>query len=139
MKILFTISLFLSSCITIENEVAFINYEVMPYLNAYKEYKLLFLNRRELDYNISIIFKHLPNAAGSCFKNYLTGSRAITLDTVLWNKNDDNYRLQLLFHELGHCDLNLDHQEETPGIMNKAKYLKPMKHSHIEAFFTKGL
>lgn len=40
---------------------------------------------------------------------YSNGRRDIQVDPTIWNNADDSAREQILFHELGHCALFLDH------------------------------
>jgi hypothetical protein len=38
-----------------------------------------------------------------------TDGRSITVDRTFWNKSSENQREELIYHELGHCALNRDH------------------------------
>jgi len=56
---------------------------------------------------------------GLCY-SYGDGRREIVFDRAKWESGSDYYRRILLAHEIGHCNLNLDHSEdgEVPLIMN---------------------
>lgn len=48
---------------------------------------------------------------GMCTR-WSNGYRQIEIDPVYWASQDEGQRLQLVFHELGHCDLNRGHISE---------------------------
>jgi hypothetical protein len=71
----------------------------------------LSIKGRKVDYDAVINFKSLePGKAGICIK-YSTGQREIQIDPTYWNlpTTSLNEHISLIFHELGHCDLNRDH------------------------------
>ena len=51
-----------------------------------------------------------PNAVGWCFINAL---RRITINPEFWQQAPEFQREALMFHELGHCALNLPHDNRT--------------------------
>jgi predicted SprT family Zn-dependent metalloprotease len=54
----------------------------------------------------SIIFNDLSGETiGTCFYTI----NAIEIDTVFWNNSDDITREELILHELAHCVLHKDH------------------------------
>jgi hypothetical protein len=55
------------------------------------------------------------SAVAECriYSNGYFGWREIVIETIAWDKMDDYGREELIFHELGHCALHLDHVEET--------------------------
>lgn len=57
------------------------------------------------------------NAVGICY-SYTDGSRRIEIDRDYWNASSDLGKEQLMFHELGHCVFNLDHNETTIDLQN---------------------
>lgn len=102
--------------------------------------------------NVSIMFKDIADdtIAGQC---WYSEPRKIEIDTPYWNEITELGREQLIMHELGHCVLNLDH-DETIGTVgawhnvpmsimypshfgddpwyrdNRAYYLQEMKHGN---------
>ena len=50
----------------------------------------------------------IPDAAGHCNIEH----HVVTIDSSAWRKLDDNGRRHLVFHELGHCILDLHHNYE---------------------------
>jgi len=50
-------------------------------------------------------------AAGQC-KTYSDGRREIVIDSEYWQRADPLEREFILFHELGHCVLDRDHNDE---------------------------
>jgi hypothetical protein len=64
-----------------------------------------------------------PITIGQCsFLEYENGAKAnkrITLHRLTWEHASPQYKRTVLFHELGHCALNLDHAPNTSlAIMN---------------------
>ena len=47
--------------------------------------------------------------------NRTTNNRAIIIDQDYWITRSDNKKELLVFHELGHCSLNLGHQRDQAG------------------------
>jgi hypothetical protein len=45
-------------------------------------------------------------------------SPEVIVPTDIWNLLSKNQKEIAIFHELGHCLLNLDHQDDIPAIMN---------------------
>lgn len=107
------------------------------YTNAYIEYKDRYLDTSEIYYAIDVIYGHLPRpTVGQC-QRYLSKyhSRTIVIDYTYWQAASDEMRLELMFHELAHCDLNCGHQDDVSGIMNTKMSRSYMKDSKIEAMF----
>lgn len=78
------------------------------YVNLYVTMK-----NRPLAYDIPIQFGSLDgNTIGLCTR-WSSGYRQIVIDREYWESpyTTDNERTSLIFHELGHCDLNRDHVE----------------------------
>ena len=63
--------------------------------------------------SIAIGFAALPQPiAGQCMK-YGDGWRQIEIDPTYWASVDDDTRMVLVFHELGHCVFNRLHNWDT--------------------------
>ena len=94
--------------------------EILPYLERYDILKLQFTGR-SINPSIKIVFAHHPLSNGDYDKSidsfgvcdYFT--RSIFLDRGLWDHYRENERLReaIVFHELGHCDL--DRFDESAG------------------------
>lgn len=62
-------------------------------------------------YDIPIAFGHQSgNVIGVCTR-WSNGYRQIQIDPTYWNDpyTTEHEKISLIFHELGHCDLNRDH------------------------------
>lgn len=60
----------------------------------------------------SIIFGNLESPkVGICKKWNNSSYREIQIDREYWNNTNELAREQLLMHELGHCELNLNHKD----------------------------
>ena len=47
--------------------------------------------------------------------NHTANDRAIIIDQDYWVSRSDNHKELIVFHELGHCSLNLGHQTDKAG------------------------
>lgn len=93
--------------------------EFAPYVQSYTGYK-----GRGLNYDIPIQFADLQgNTVGLCTR-WSSGERQIQIDRDYWNNYlDDGEKYEVIFHELGHCDLNRDHVSTTNnGVPNSIMY-----------------
>ena len=85
-----------------------------------EEYFELFIKEAQvygydLSEDVSLISGYLEvltgtTAAGQC-KTYSDGRREIVIDSEYWQRADPLEREFLLFHELGHCVLDRDHND----------------------------
>ena len=73
----------------------------VKYVKKFEQYY-----KRKIPSHIIIKFRDLPNNAGGLCN---TIKDIITIDTPIWNKKDVYEREEVVFHELGHCVLSLDH------------------------------
>lgn len=112
MKYLFLLSfIFLSACGQQNNNdprtISGVDSSLLSYKNLYISAK-----GRGLDYDIPIQFSNLVYpTVGVCTK-WSSGYRQIEIDPTYWNNISEDIKLQLIFHELGHCDLNRGHTSE---------------------------
>lgn len=82
------------------------------YISLYKEEK-----GEDLYHEIPIGFADLKgNTVGLCTR-WSSGHRQIQIDREYWYKVPEQFRISLIFHELGHCDLHRDHSPLTTSIM----------------------
>jgi hypothetical protein len=75
-----------------------------PYINSFKQ---------EFNVNVSVpvIFKELDsNKAGVCYV-WSDGYREIGINSKFWPNFSEEQKEQLIFHELGHCKFNLNHDD----------------------------
>ena len=79
------------------------------------------LNRLNLHAAISEIAEQ--NVLGQCQYSRLN-PREVTIDKTFWNRSSTLYKEFVVFHELGHCVLNLDHKE---GKDNRGRCLSIMR------------
>ena len=79
-----------------------------PYLQRFADYYKVKTSHIATEYaDLNIDDKH---TVGLCW-SYDDGARKIQIDAEYWNVTTDNGKEQLIWHELGHCALNLEHDE----------------------------
>lgn len=72
-----------------------------------------YTDQLQMTVNTPIIFGVLDSKiAGTCTK-WSSGYREIKINREYWNKISESHRLELLAHELGHCDYNKPHNNTT--------------------------
>lgn len=87
--------------------------EFIHYVDYYKSLK----PSGKLDYDIPIAFVKLEgNVVGLCTR-WSNGYRQIQIDPDYWAIAPERFKVSLIFHELGHCDLNRDHSPYISSIM----------------------
>lgn len=137
--ILLIFGVFFSNCGTFYKADGIYNFspDFGAYTNAYKEYKKEYLGTDKIEYAIDIEYMHLsyPKVGECSYTNNKLKPRKIKIDYTFWQKSDDETRLRLIFHELGHCDLNCEHQDDVFGTMNEHISYSQVKDSEIKALF----
>ena len=105
-------TLLLTAC---GNPVAFNMYsvpgEVAPYVDRFKAE----IESRRIPHNPYLIvgFGDMPGLDGKCTLYYDGSSPTITIDTSFWQAASYGDRLETVYHELGHCWLNIiNHDDE---------------------------
>jgi len=68
---------------------------------------------------IRIQFEELDDETVGLCAIYSDGYREIEIDREYWDDAEESVRDELIFHELGHCILDLDHDET---LINKGNY-----------------
>jgi len=63
--------------------------------------------------NISTTFKKMDDKYAGICHSWSDGHREITINKKYWDNYSDKQREQLIFHELGHCALNREHNDDT--------------------------
>ena len=112
-----------------------------PYITEYINLKQIYLGTDKAYYAIDIIYgtPEFPTV-GQCYRTSDPDlSRQVIINAHFWANSNDNERLELLLHELGHCDLNFSHQEERVGIMNAKLKNKELTDTVIKDFFLEGI
>lgn len=120
-KLSLSILLFISGCGFYPVDSGYIDPVFIPYVEEYKGDKLLYLNTSNI-VKVSIIFKTLDTGlAGMCemtgFIDRITNKnkifyRHIFIDPNHWYTLNELDQKLLIYHELGHCDLDLDHTDD---------------------------
>jgi hypothetical protein len=86
--------------------------------------------------SLSIIFeKRTDSVVADCqvTKTPLTLTRVIRIDPEQWERASTSQRLQLLFHELGHCVRGLDHDDDKREDGFPASIMQSYMFSRLEA------
>jgi hypothetical protein len=84
----------------------------------FTEYLQKFTKDTGISVNIPVTFMSSDKYAGWC-KKYSSGYKIIEIDYKYWNSSNENGKEQIIYHELGHCLLNKEHNNET---MRHSKY-----------------
>lgn len=99
--------------------------QVSPVIHPRFEYAIKLFSRDALKkevpcYKTQIIgfMQTLPNDTPSNAIGYCLSYREVRVLKSFWESASSTERLTLLYHELGHCALGLDHVDGTPDIMN---------------------
>ena len=91
---------------------------VLPYLEKYNALKMKYTGQ-PINANIKVILsnhlmKNTQHDRSMIFAGYCDSlTRTVFLDRGFWNFHKDNEKMReaLLYHELGHCDLNRKHSD----------------------------
>lgn len=81
--------------------------EFIPYVLSFEKYsgkqvEAIRIRFANLDY--------MPKVTGICYRTkFKLGISTIKIDSYYWEKATDNEKEMLIWHELGHCVLNKDH------------------------------
>ena len=105
--LLFSALLLLAACARFNDprSIKGIDPTFTPYIDMYKTLK----GKRIRSFSMG--FKQLPSpTVGQC-TTWSSGYRQIAIDPTYWSsiERDERSKIGLIFHELGHCDLNRDH------------------------------
>lgn len=96
----------LSLCTSCGPHEQTIDAALRPYLNSY-----LALKGGPLTFNVDMVFATQSDGiVGMCIYGDF---RIIEIDPDYWfNRASEQYKTNIIFHELGHCDLNRDHDKK---------------------------
>jgi hypothetical protein len=112
--------MFMVGCSHIPPKDRFIHEEVRPYVESFKAEataRKVRINLKGLHLDMadeSYFRNHLRNAVGVCTPLY----KLVMLRRTFWNRSDSTDREILVYHELGHCVLGLNHWQGGPDLMN---------------------
>lgn len=82
------------------------NPEFVPYVDSFEQ-------QFNVKVNVPIISKQIDvNKAGVCYV-WSDGYREIQINSRHWSYFSEEQKEQLVFHELGHCVFNLDHDDSS--------------------------
>lgn len=140
-RVALILGLFLTGCGTLYKAPGVYDHvDFKAYTNAYLEYKEHYLDNDKVNYAIDIVYGHTESPAiATCERPipdtlpYVT--REIIIDMTWWSTADDEQRLWLIFHELGHCDLNCSHYDKELGLMNDSVGRSRVTDDMIERLF----
>ena len=98
-----------------------ISMEVQPYLDEYLQHK-----GSPLNYPLAIqIVDKLPNSTWAAVCTKWGEYRQIEIRRDIWDSSTYIMKLSLVFHELGHCDLNRKHDDTTLANEEPSSYMYP--------------
>ena len=89
--------------------------------SEFKQYVDLFEMEQDVNVNIEIQFNQmdLPTIGKCYYAFYIDGPHEgerlnlnVEIDPIFWQEATDTEKEVLIFHELGHCVLNRDHDED---------------------------
>ena len=109
-----------------------IDSEFLPYIHKYES-----LKGSSIRDNIRFAFEHHRYLAGRCIVTLQTiGIRWILIDLSFWHNSSPSERESVIFHELGHCDLNREHENKrSSSIMDSGQpLLHPQDFLYRELF-----
>ena len=109
-----------------------IDNDFLPYIHEYES-----LKGSPIRNNIRFAFEPQRYLLGLCTVRLQTiGIRWILIDPSFWNSSSYSTRRALIFHELGHCDLNREHENNsfTMSIMDTRTPISQQRFSHRELF-----
>lgn len=109
--------IFLSACQVEEPTPSNINIEeaFLPYVNAFIQEGAKRGHTIDFeDTGLSVVFGNIPTASASCLEigGSDHGSHQIIVNKSTWETLNDTLRERLIFHELGHCELNRIHKND---------------------------
>jgi len=130
MKLYFMVStlaaIIVLGCGPQSNGILYKDVEFIPYVESYLKYKQTYGLEGFQSFPITIQFGELPpgkggqcNVVNTTVAGVKTVDRTITIDRYWWASINEAQKEILMFHELGHCDLDIRHHlDYGPNIMN---------------------
>lgn len=87
-----------------------VNQEVLQYVKTFEWYKKSTVKKLVIEFSDD--FSHMNPSRGKC----LPAKATIKINTLMWEEASDIEREMLVFHELGHCDLEREHDSSKSRI-----------------------
>ncbi|MEL6389759.1 MAG: sigma-70 family RNA polymerase sigma factor [Bacteroidota bacterium] len=104
--------LLVTGCAEESADIGVVDPELATYFDTFKdEAELRGIEIEDFFFEISGVLTDLPNASGQCASGQTR--RELRVDQTYWNRVNDTKREFLIFHELGHCYLDLRHDDES--------------------------
>lgn len=140
------IVLFLCGCSTfhISKNIYTVESEFKPHIASYLDHKVSYLGTKKVNYPIYIKFGNLTDKkAGICKSETVTNqltNESYTRKTIIihqqyWDIIPYNCRELLIYHELGHCDLDLDHSDNIMSPQMQCQQYETKRNDWIEELF----
>ncbi len=111
-KLLILLPIFLIGCGN--NKVPVIDVEFKPYVELFRTYHVL--HDKDYFYQIStdINFGYIaqPSTESTILAFCMIGQNYVIVDESHWHKASELQKEQLVFHELGHCELGRHHDDD---------------------------
>jgi hypothetical protein len=125
MRLLF-LSLFLVSCASpLSQQPSDQDPELVLYLNQFEDMTGLGFTGRTIFSTRAFLQGYGADVIALCVK-YTSGEQEIYLDEEFWEQGAETWKQEVLFHELGHCVLNRDHDDTLIKVTEqKAVYVIP--------------
>ncbi len=130
---LLVVAILLLGCQTYPQASRVISPELLPYVEEFER-----ITGRMVYFEVTFADLSKTNWAGVCTKdrNQTNGFRFVKIDTKtfqIWQRN--YYAIeQLIFHELGHCLLNMDHKDKMVDWC-PVSIMYPQMFGHTECYF----
>lgn len=118
----------LLNCQSIDsNSAIFIDKEFTVYVKQFQIEASIRNVDVKIDYSIEFHDETIKDRLGVCEEWYQNGKKVfkkIKIDKKTWEKYPSYYdREYVLFHEMAHCSMNLNHTENNSSIMFKSKVM----------------
>jgi len=108
--------------------------DVMPFVNNYLADKNKHTGIAHVNRPIEIVFDHLEGQyVGWC--KVENGKGHIILDKSTWSFKTESWKRELVYHELGHCDLLYGHVHGTMMHPNIIGFLSEEFEAQVKKFF----
>ena len=114
--------------------------EFTYYTESYLKHREIHLGSRTTRFAINISCRRIqrPQVA-QCHRPSEGFTREIFIDPAYWASITENMRFNIIYHELGHCDLDVEHQDLVYGVMNRRVGYGGFSELQLEHFFREGL
>ena len=136
------LALTLTGCATLDKAPGIYDPEnsFVTYTESYLQHRETYLGSSIPNFSITITFRRLPEPkAGYCRRPSEGFARDIYIDPSYWASITENMRFNIIYHELGHCDLDVEHQDLVYGVMNRRVGYGGFSELQLEHFFREGL